>query len=270
MMRGLLLLVLAGPFCASAVSLTAVELHAGEASIPALVGGPKGAPAVIVIQEWWGVTPQIRAHALRIAKEGYRVLIPDVYKGELGADAEEAHHLMSGLDFPAAVGEIASAASHLKAEGSPRVGVVGFCMGGALAMGSLAASADIVCGAPFYGVNFGLFDAAALADKPVQGHFGMLDSMTGFSDPSTGKKLEADLLAAGNARAKVFLYEGVGHAFMNDSPAPFESFEARTEKMGFPGYDSKRAELAWDRLLSFFDDHLKPQGFDVRGLSGEL
>ena len=104
----------------------------------------------------------------------------------------------------------------------------------------------------------------------MQGHFGMLDSMTGFSDPGTGKKLEADLIAGGNTRAKVFLYEGVGHAFMNESPAPFESFEARAEKMGFPAYDSKRAELAWDRLLSFFDDHLKPQGFDVRGLSGEL
>ena len=111
--------------CVSAVSLTAVELPVGETSaVPALVGGAKGAPAVIVIQEWWGVTPQIQAHALRLAKEGHRVLIPDVYKGEVGADAEA--HLMSSLDFSAAA--IASAASYLRAEGSPRVGVVGFCM----------------------------------------------------------------------------------------------------------------------------------------------
>lgn len=75
---------------------------------------------------------------------------------------------MSNLDFPGAVDEIAAAAAHLKAEGSPTIGITGFCMGGALTMGGLAKSADIKCGAPFYGVNFGLFDCAVLKDKPVQ------------------------------------------------------------------------------------------------------
>ena len=103
---------------------------------------------------------------------------------------------MSNLDFPAAVGEISEAAAHLKAEGSPSVGVVGFCMGGALAMGALAASADLSCGAPFYGVNFGLFDIPKqLVSKPVQGHFGELDNLVGFSDAPTGRKLEAELKA---------------------------------------------------------------------------
>jgi carboxymethylenebutenolidase len=64
------------------------------------------------------------------------------------------------------------AQAFLKAEGSPKVGITGFCMGGALTMGALAASPDISCGAPFYGVNFGLFEAAQLANKPVQAHFG--------------------------------------------------------------------------------------------------
>jgi carboxymethylenebutenolidase len=94
--------------------------------------------------------------------------LPDIYKGKVGVDKEEAHHLMSNLDFPAAVKEIAAAAAYLKAEGSPTVGITGFCMGGALCMGGLAKSPDIKCGAPFYGVNFGLFDCAALKDKPVQ------------------------------------------------------------------------------------------------------
>jgi len=161
---------------------------------------------VIVIQEWWGITEQIKTHANRIARAGYRVLIPDIYKGKLTVDAEEASHLMGALDFQKAVQEITKVAAFLKVEGSPRIGVVGFCMGGALTLGSLAASADITCGAPFYGVNFGLFDAAQLVHKPLQGHFGKLDEMKGFSDPETARKLEADLKAAGHTDATVFLF----------------------------------------------------------------
>ena len=176
-------------------------------------------------------------------------------------------------------------------------------------MGGLAASAEIACGAPFYGapqlailneslhswtpnpfdgnlsigrgwgrwgplfstwptvktgsaavspeVNFPLFDAVSLK-KPVQGHFGELDAMAGFSDAATGKKLEADLRAGGNSNVEVFIYPKVGHAFMNDSPSPFPTFEARMEKMGagFPPYDAATADLAWSRLFAFFSKHL--------------
>lgn len=217
-----------------------------------------GAPAVIVIQEWWGVTDTVKAHASKIADEGYRVLIPDIYKGKLGVDKEEASHLMSNLDFVNAVAEVSEAAAFLKAEGSPAVGVTGFCMGGALTMGALAASKDIAAGAPFYGVNFGLFDIPTqLSSKPVQGHFGAEDNLVGFSDAETGKKLESELQAAGNADAEVFIYPGVGHAFMNSSPAPYTSFEARTADQGFPAYDPAQAELAWKRLFAFFDKNLK-------------
>ena len=117
-------------------------------------------------------------------------------------------------------------------------------MGGALAMGGLAASKDIAAGAAIYGVNFGLFETDALAHKPVQGHFGMEDKMEGFSDPATGSEARGGLMkAAGNANAEVFLYEGVGHAFMNESPKPFASFADRQEKMRFPPYDAKTRQL---------------------------
>jgi|EP00908_Phaeocystis_cordata_P008120 carboxymethylenebutenolidase len=242
-------------------SLTPVSFVVGAGSGPVtfngFVGGAKpGAPAVIVIQEWWGVTDTIKAHASKIGDQGFRVLVPDIYKGKMGVDKEEAHHLMSNLDFPAAVQEISAAAAHLKQEGAPAVGITGFCMGGALTMGALAASPDLTCGAPFYGVNFGLFEASQLASKPVQGHFGAEDTMAGFADPETGKKLEAELKAAGGS-AEVFIYPGVGHAFMNESPAPYESFEKRKEAMGFPAYDAAQAELAWGRLFGFLEAHLK-------------
>lgn len=229
--------------------------HAGN--IPGYVTGQEGRPGVILIQEWWGVTDGIKDKALKIAKEGnYRVLVPDLYKGSVGVDAEEASHLMGTLDFQNAVQEIQQAADFLKNEGSQAVGIAGFCMGGALTMGGLAASPHIVCGAPFYGLNFGLFDVKTLK-KPVQGHFGELDTSAGFSDPATGQKLELELKAAGNQDVEVFIYPNVGHAFMNDSPSPFASFDERKEKMGFPPYDATTADLAWSRLFSFFGKHLQ-------------
>ena len=73
-------------------------------NLPGYVCGDPTHPGVVVVQEWWGVTETIRAHALRISKEGYRVLVPDLYKGALGVSVEEAHHLMSNLDWDVATG----------------------------------------------------------------------------------------------------------------------------------------------------------------------
>lgn len=233
-----------------------VKLGAND-EISAYVVGPSDAPAVIVIQEWWGVTDQVKYHAAKIAAEGYRCLIPDLYKGKVGVDVEEAQHHSGNLDFPGAIGEIAQAAEWLKETGSPKVGVTGFCMGGALTLGSLAASPVLVCGAPFYGCNFQLFDPQTLK-KPVEGHFGMLDTMEGFSDKATGKKLQADLKAAGNKDVKVWFYPKVGHAFMNTDPSPFASFEEREAAMGFPPYNADTAGHAWARLLRFFKKHIGP------------
>ena len=70
-------------------------------AVPGLVGGPVGAPAVVVIQEWWGLTDLIKSHAEAVVAQGYRVAVPDIYKGAVGVDAEEASHLMGNLDFPA-------------------------------------------------------------------------------------------------------------------------------------------------------------------------
>src|SRR5881394_2514607 len=90
------------------------------------------APALVVIQEWWGLNDQIKGVANRLFAAGYRSLIPDLYRGQLGLDAKEAEHLMSNLDFAdAATQDIRGAVQHLKRSGS-NVGVIGFCMGGAL------------------------------------------------------------------------------------------------------------------------------------------
>src|SRR6476646_635100 len=76
---------------------------------------PAGAPAVVVIQEWWGVNDQIRGVADRLARCGYFALVPDLYRGKSTVEEEEAHHLMEGLNFGDAVSQdISGAVSHLK------------------------------------------------------------------------------------------------------------------------------------------------------------
>src|SRR5580704_3300877 len=95
---------------------------------------PAAAPAIVVIQEWWGVNDQIRGVAERLANAGYVALVPDLFRGKVALEAAEAHHLMTGLNFgDAASQDIRGAVQFLNAQ-SNKVGVTGFCMGGALTL----------------------------------------------------------------------------------------------------------------------------------------
>ena len=90
------------------------------------------APGIVVIQEWWGLNDQIKSVADRFAAAGYNALAPDLYKGRVTQKPDEANHLMTGLDFVGASDQdIAGAVKHL-AGLSRKVGVTGFCLGGAL------------------------------------------------------------------------------------------------------------------------------------------
>ena len=240
---------------AQAVALAPVRFGPRN-DIPGVLGGPVGAPAVIVLQEWWGLTPQVLAHAAALCASGYRVLVPDLYKGKIGVTAEEAHHLMAALDFGAALDELAHGAEHLVAEGAPSVGAIGFCMGGALALGAAAHCARIACAVTCYGINDALFSPAQLSAKPVQGHFGEEDAMGGFSDAASARALQLSLREAGNANAHMHIYPRAGHAFLNDAPLPFGSWEERHAAMGLPPFDEHNAHDAWQRIVRFFADHL--------------
>src|SRR5438128_133530 len=110
-----------------------------------------GAAAIIVIQEWWGLNEQIRGVADRLANAGYSALVPDLYRGKSTLEAAEAHHLMTGLNFgDAASQDIRGAAQFLKTRSS-KVGVTGFCMGGALTLLAVCASPEIDAGVVWYG-----------------------------------------------------------------------------------------------------------------------
>ena len=99
-------------------------------NVQAYVAGNKGNPAIIILQEWWGLNEQIKSVANKFAAAGFQVAAPDLYHGKIAKTANEANHLMSELDFPAAVNECDTWVEYLKSErGARKVGVTGFCMG---------------------------------------------------------------------------------------------------------------------------------------------
>lgn len=236
-------------FKPSSVATTAAEA----------TGGGDSLPAVIVIQEWWGVNDQCKAHAQKVADlTGAEAIIPDLYKGKIGLEAEEASHLMDNLDFKNAVDEIEVLSAELRKDDADRkIAVIGFCMGGSLALATAAlAETPFVAVAPFYGIPPDtLCDVADIVAKsPIQGHFGDLDHFAGFSDKHSVDALEAKLKAAsGDKPFEICRYEKEGHAFMNHDAFSM----AQVKKLGFPGaFAEEDRALAWSRLSEFLKKNL--------------
>jgi carboxymethylenebutenolidase len=209
---------------------------------------------VIAIQEWWGLDFEIKAHAAKIAADlGVRVLVPDLYRGKLGSEAEEAQHLMGSLDFPGAVQDVIGAAAFLRANGATKVGVLGFCMGGALTIGAAAHGGPAIfeCCAPFYGFNVQLQDIAKQLKVPLQWHSGEDDHAPGFADVAAAKKV-GELCAEAGVAHEIYTYAGVGHGFMNAS----EEGVARKAKLGQGAHSQAQVDLAWSRVYAFFGKYL--------------
>ncbi|MBX3469386.1 MAG: dienelactone hydrolase family protein [Planctomycetes bacterium] len=192
---------------------------------------------VIVLQEWWGIVPHIEDVCRRLARQGYIALAPDLYHGKKTLDAAEAQHLMEGLDWARATKEIQGAVKHLRAQGCEKVGVVGFCMGGALTV-IASAHAGVDAAASFYGFppDKGAVDAKA---APTVIFFGEKEEY--FSVPDA--QAWADGQRARGVPAEVVTYPGAGHAFFNDT---------RPEV-----YRKDAAEDAWARTLAHFQQHLR-------------
>ena len=136
---------------------------------------PSGAAAVVVIQEWWGVNDQIRGVAERLASAGYIALVPDLFRGKSTLEAEEARHLMTGLNFgDAASQDIRGAVQFLKTR-SAKVGVTGFCMGGALTLLALCMAPEIDAAVVWYGCPPLQYIDAAKIHVPLQAHWATQD-----------------------------------------------------------------------------------------------
>jgi carboxymethylenebutenolidase len=203
-----------------------------------------GAPAVVVIQEWWGLNAQIKGVADRLASAGYQALVPDLYRGQSTVEAEEAHHLMTGLDFgDAASQDIRGAVQFLKAR-APKVGVTGFCMGGALALLALTQAPEIDAGVVWYGCPPLEYIDASKIRAPLQAHWATQDE---FFKIDTVDALEAKLSDAGTAFD--FHRYLAHHAFANETAVGPGRIPATQS-------DPVWAQQAWDRTLRFFGHHL--------------
>ena len=212
-------------------------------SVSGYLAEPEGgdaAPAIVVIQEWWGLNAQIRGVAERFAAAGYRALVPDLYRGKSTVDAEEAHHLMSGLNFAdAAAQDIRGAVQFLKQQ-SAHVGIIGYCMGGALTVLSLTMIPELDAGVIFYGHPPLDYVDAAKIKAPVIAHWALQD----VPSPIAGvDALEAKFHAASvNYRGFRYLAQ---HGFANETAVG-------PGRISITQYDPVWAQLAYDRSFRFF------------------
>ena len=194
--------------------------------------GPQPTKAILLLSEWWGLNQQIKGLSDRFAAQGFIVVAPDLYHGKVTEDADEANHLMSGLDFKAAVAECDVWMRYLKeSKGITKVGVMGFCMGGAL---TLACGSDLAgkVGAisVFYGIpDFSYFPPSKI-ECPILLNFGTEDPLEGFSRKDRVKQLTDELDKAGK-KYEMEWYEGTGHAFMNEARP--ETYNAECAIRGF-------------------------------------
>ncbi len=167
---------------------------------------------LVVIQEWWGLNDYIRSVADRFALAGYLVLAPDLYQGRVTQDMDEARHLMDGLDFPGATHQdIRAAVDHLQLS-CDKVGVLGFCMGGALTIAAAVHVPNLSAAVCFYGIPPKQFADPANIKIPFQAHFAQHDD---WCTPQMVDALEQAMRTAG-ANPEIYRYDA-NHAFFNHS-----------------------------------------------------
>jgi carboxymethylenebutenolidase len=197
------------------------------------------APGVVVIQEWWGLAEQIKAMVDRFALAGFDALAPDLYKGVVVPyhDAERAGKEMQSLNFIDATEQtVRGAVQYLKRNGA-KVGIAGYCMGGAVAVIASAKIPELTAAVSFYGLPPEQAVKAADVKIPLQGHFANKDD---YITPKAVDDFEKALKAAGKD-AEFFRYDA-DHAFVNEQRVSV--------------HDRQAAELAWGRANAFLKKRL--------------
>jgi carboxymethylenebutenolidase len=197
------------------------------------------APGVVVIQEWWGLQGQIQGVCDRLAQAGFTALAPDLYGGKVVPyhDQAAASAAMQALDFRDATEQaVRGAVKFLQARGG-KVGLTGFCMGGAVTIIGAAKIPELSAAVTFYGIPPPQAASPKDVRVPLQGHFASRD---GWATPQAADALEKELRAAGKTY-EFHRYEG-DHAFMNSERGEVYSAEA--------------AKLAWDRMIGWFRKYL--------------
>ena len=196
------------------------------------------APGVVVIQEWWGLQDQIRGICDRLALAGYEALAPDLYGGTVVPyhDAEAAAREMNSLNFAEATDQVVRGAAQYLAKTGVKVGITGFCMGGAVAILAACRIPEVSAAVVFYGLPPETAFKPSDIRVPLEGHYANID------DHITPQKVDAfaTALKAAKRKFKFYRYEA-DHGFMNEQRDVHER---------------KAAELGWKRMLAFWKKNL--------------
>ena len=225
-------------------------LFGDQGNIPGFIVGSADLPGVIFVQEWWGVTEVVKQQANLISERGFRVLVPDLYKGIIGVDREEASHLLTSLDYHQAVEEIRQATHYMLQTGSKKVGISGGCMGGALAFAAAQHVPELSSAAPLYGTPAREMPWIEVEKIkiPISYHTGELDRIPNFSDPSTAIDLYNRMKAAG-CSIELHIYENTPHSFLNALTPEGIEFLIKFD-YGVP--PPEHVQLCFERIISFF------------------
>jgi carboxymethylenebutenolidase len=220
-----------------------ITYRANGHTTPAYLATPDApGPAIVVIQEWWGLVPHIQHIADRFAETGFVALAPDLYHGEQAASPDQAGKLMMALRIEDAAKDLAGAVDHVASQPgvtSKKVGTVGFCMGGALSLFAACRNPEVGACVVFYGGHPNVKPDLASLQAPVLGIYAGKD---GFVTPAAVADLDRQLTALGK-RHEFHTYPKADHAFFN---------ETRPEV-----YDPAAAADAWDKTVAFFRRELK-------------
>jgi carboxymethylenebutenolidase len=201
-------------------------------------------PGVVVIQEWWGLVPHIEHVVDRFAEAGFVAIAPDLYHGAATDEPDEAMRMMMALAMDPAAKDIGGAARFLF-ESDPTngtgIGVVGFCMGGSLALWSATLAPQVTAAVGFYPAL--PWDRMSPEWPSYAGKAAMIhcSEEDGTSSAAGIQQAKTAIEAAGGS-VELFDYPGTQHAFFND---------ARQEV-----HDAAASDLAWQRTLVFLHDRL--------------
>jgi carboxymethylenebutenolidase len=229
------------------MSMTEVEWKVGGER-PRTVRGalalPKGeakAPAVIVVQEWWGLNEDMRRIAGRFSEEGFVALAVDLYDGKVTTEQSEAFAAMQAMKTSDALSIVSGAVEFLRASAhcTGKVGITGFCLGGGITLAAACNVPGLSAAAPFYGIPVAEYADWSKAKIPISAHFGKNDGIIPVSRPEG--ILEAVRAAGG--KMELHLYDA-GHAFMRAADASV--------------FHEPSAKLAWERVMTFFRRELGP------------
>jgi carboxymethylenebutenolidase len=224
-----------------------VSYASGSETVSGYVSAPGGAgkkPALVVIQEWWGLNDFIKAKADGFAREGYVALAVDLYRGKVTADPDVAHQLMRGMPEDRAMRDLVAAVAYLRTRpdvDGKRIGSIGWCMGGGYSL-ALALAEPTLAGTVLYYGRLVTDDAKIAGLKvPLLGNFGGKDQ--GIT-PESVREFERKAKAAGKS-VDFKIYPEAGHGFAS-SPDP----------KAFRAADAKDADA---RAEAFLKRTLKPK-----------